>query len=80
MATAAFVYWILHSLCVMVDIRNVCVLLAPWMASNTCIAAFLLTKEIKDSKTGLLAAAFISVVPGKLIFGFVLEPLLLIGG
>jgi dolichyl-diphosphooligosaccharide--protein glycosyltransferase len=64
MFTAAMVYWTLHFFNLTVDIRNVCVLLAPWMASNTAIATYLLGKEVKNSSAGLVAAAFISVVPG----------------
>lgn len=64
MFTAAMVYWTLHFFNFTVDIRNVCVLLAPWMASNTAIATYLLAKEIKNSSAGLVAAAFIAVVPG----------------
>lgn len=64
MVTAAFVYWTLHFFHFTVDIRNVCVLLAPWMASNTCIAAYLLTKEVAGSRAGLIAAALLAGVPG----------------
>src|SRR5689334_8386722 len=44
MWTAALVYKLMHALNLPVDIRNVCVLLAPWMAGNTSIVAYLLTK------------------------------------
>eukprot|EP00823_Brevimastigomonas_motovehiculus_P005613 TRINITY_DN417_c0_g5_i1.p1 TRINITY_DN417_c0_g5~~TRINITY_DN417_c0_g5_i1.p1 ORF type:complete len:744 (-),score=196.74 TRINITY_DN417_c0_g5_i1:248-2479(-) len=64
MATAAFVYRVLHAVNLTVDIRNVCVLLAPWMASNTTLVTFGLAKEIKNTATGLVAAAMIAVVPG----------------
>ncbi len=45
MVTAAAVYWILNAFNITVQIRNVCVLLAPWFASNTGIATYLFTKE-----------------------------------
>ena len=32
--------------------RNVCVLLAPWMSSNTAVAAYLLTKECWSTGAG----------------------------
>jgi len=64
MATAASVYWFLNALNITVAIRNVCVLLAPWFASNTSLAAYWFGKEVRNSSTGLLAAAFIAVVPG----------------
>lgn len=46
MMTAAAVHWVLHALNLSVNIRNVCVFLAPWMASNTAIVAYLLGKEV----------------------------------
>lgn len=64
MITAALLYWGLRALHFTVDIRNVCVLLAPLFASNTAISTFLLTREIKDSASGLIAAALIALVPG----------------
>jgi dolichyl-diphosphooligosaccharide--protein glycosyltransferase len=64
MVTAAVVYWVLNALHFTVDIRNVCVLLAPWMASNTTLITYYLGKEIRDESTGLIAAAFIAIVPG----------------
>lgn len=44
MSTSAIIYWTLHKLAIPVDIRNVCVFLAPVFASFTSIAAFLMTK------------------------------------
>lgn len=64
MWTAALVYKVLHGLNLPVDIRNVCVLLAPWMAGNTSIVTYLLTKQAWTSAAGLVAAAFMSLAPG----------------
>eukprot|EP01092_Planopodium_desertum_P001304 TRINITY_DN11902_c0_g1_i2.p3 TRINITY_DN11902_c0_g1~~TRINITY_DN11902_c0_g1_i2.p3 ORF type:complete len:365 (-),score=77.68 TRINITY_DN11902_c0_g1_i2:963-2057(-) len=64
MVTSAIIYWILHALNITIAIRNVCVFLAPWFASNTALAAYFLGKEVKDEGTGLLAAALIAIVPG----------------
>eukprot|EP01116_Phalansterium_solitarium_P018505 TRINITY_DN4918_c0_g1_i1.p1 TRINITY_DN4918_c0_g1~~TRINITY_DN4918_c0_g1_i1.p1 ORF type:complete len:703 (-),score=173.10 TRINITY_DN4918_c0_g1_i1:149-2257(-) len=64
MFTAAIVYWVLNALNITVNIRNVCVLLAPWFASNTAIVTYFLTKEVKNTGAGLLAAALIAIVPG----------------
>eukprot|EP00026_Physarum_polycephalum_P003887 Phypoly_transcript_03903.p1 GENE.Phypoly_transcript_03903~~Phypoly_transcript_03903.p1 ORF type:complete len:723 (+),score=111.26 Phypoly_transcript_03903:65-2170(+) len=64
MATAAVVYWVLNALHITVNIRNVCVLLAPWFASNTALVTYFFAKEVKNSSTGLVAAAFIAIVPG----------------
>lgn len=65
MITSALLYWALHAIKLTVDIRNVCVMLAPFMASNTAVVAYGLAKEVSDNASaGLVAAAFISVVPG----------------
>ncbi|KAJ8659270.1 hypothetical protein O0I10_004984 [Lichtheimia ornata] len=64
MVTSAIIHNVLHYLNFQVDIRNVCVLLAPMFSGATAIATYLLTKELKDSSAGLLAAAFIGIAPG----------------
>lgn len=47
-----------------IDIRNVCVFLAPIFSAFTALACYLLTKEISGkSEHGLWGALFISVVP-----------------
>jgi len=64
MITAAAVYWTLNFFNITINIRNVCVLLAPWFASNTAMVTYFLAKEVKNTGTGLLAAALIAIVPG----------------
>eukprot|EP00898_Chlorokybus_atmophyticus_P005715 jgi/Chlat1/6144/Chrsp41S05700 len=64
MWTSAIIYWILRALSLPVHIREVCVLTAPFFASNTAMVTYFFGKEVKDSSTGLLAAAFIAIVPG----------------
>lgn len=64
MVTAGVVYWLLNALNITVNIRNVCVLLAPWFASNTALVTYFLTKEVKNTSAGLVAAALIAIVPG----------------
>jgi len=64
MITAAAVYWVLNFFNITINIRNVCVLLAPWFASNTAMVTYFLAKEVRNTGTGLLAAAFIAIVPG----------------
>eukprot|EP00792_Barthelona_sp_PAP020_P004856 TRINITY_DN2383_c0_g1_i1.p1 TRINITY_DN2383_c0_g1~~TRINITY_DN2383_c0_g1_i1.p1 ORF type:complete len:689 (+),score=147.92 TRINITY_DN2383_c0_g1_i1:1510-3576(+) len=64
MWTAGIVYKTLHSLHLFVDIRNVCVFLAPLFAVFTVFITYFIGKELKDEKAGLLAATFVSVVPG----------------
>ncbi|KAH7967652.1 hypothetical protein HPB52_001529 [Rhipicephalus sanguineus] len=64
MVTSAALYHALQFLHITVDIRNVCVFLAPFFSSLTTLVTFLLTKELKDTAAGLMAAAMISIVPG----------------
>ncbi|OAD62552.1 Dolichyl-diphosphooligosaccharide--protein glycosyltransferase subunit STT3A [Eufriesea mexicana] len=64
MITSAALYrlsWILN---ITLDIRTICVFLAPLFSSLTTIITYLLTKELKDSASGLFAAAMIAIVPG----------------
>ncbi|KAG6828501.1 hypothetical protein H0H92_007776 [Tricholoma furcatifolium] len=67
MATSGVIYNLLRAVNLPVDIRNVCVLLAPGFSALTAWATYQLprfTKEMKDASAGLLAAAFIGIVPG----------------
>lgn len=65
MVTAGTIYHALRALTIPVDIRNVCVLLAPGFSGLTALATYLLTSEISDSQSaGLLAAAFMGITPG----------------
>eukprot|EP01087_Luapelamoeba_hula_P014258 TRINITY_DN4154_c0_g1_i1.p1 TRINITY_DN4154_c0_g1~~TRINITY_DN4154_c0_g1_i1.p1 ORF type:complete len:745 (+),score=118.79 TRINITY_DN4154_c0_g1_i1:102-2336(+) len=64
MMTAAVIYWVSHFFNITLQIRNICVMLAPWFASNTAIVAFLLTKEVHNTSAGLIAAGMIAMVPG----------------
>ncbi|KAJ8961185.1 hypothetical protein NQ318_008868 [Aromia moschata] len=64
MVTSAAIYHLCWLLNITIDIRNVCVFLAPLFSSFTTIITYLLTKEVKNSGAGLVAAAFVSIVPG----------------
>lgn len=64
MVTSATLYRILWLLNITIDIRNVCVFLAPLFSSFTTIVTFLLTSEIYTTGAGLVAAAMIAIVPG----------------
>ncbi|KMZ59595.1 Dolichyl-diphosphooligosaccharide-protein glycosyltransferasesubunit STT3A [Zostera marina] len=64
MVTAACIYWLMRFLRFFVHIREVCVLTAPFFASNTTIVAYFFGKEIWDSGAGLVAAALIAICPG----------------
>ncbi|KAK9465145.1 Oligosaccharyl transferase STT3 subunit-domain-containing protein [Lipomyces arxii] len=64
MLTSGLIYKILQFLTLPVDIRNVCVMLAPVFSGLTAYVTYLFTCEMKDEGAGLLAAAFIGVAPG----------------
>lgn len=64
MVTSAAFYHVLNYANITIDIRNICVFLAPFFSSLTTIVTYLLTKELKDSGAGLVAACLISIVPG----------------
>lgn len=65
MTTSGVVYWAFHGIFkIPIDIRNVCVFLAPFFAGLTALATYFMTKEItRRSESGLIAAYFISIVP-----------------
>ncbi|KAI9782096.1 MAG: oligosaccharyl transferase stt3 subunit [Geoglossum umbratile] len=65
MVTSGIIYNVLHLLSMPVDIRNICVLLAPAFSGLTALATYLLTSELSPSPSaGLLAAAFMGISPG----------------
>ncbi|KAF7594237.1 oligosaccharyl transferase stt3 subunit [Aspergillus hancockii] len=65
MVTSGVIYHILRFLTIPVDIRNICVLLAPGFSGLTAFAMYLLTCEMSNSPSaGLLAAAFMGITPG----------------
>jgi dolichyl-diphosphooligosaccharide--protein glycosyltransferase len=64
MVTSALIYHVLHFFHITIEIRNVCVFLAPLFSSFTTIVTYHLTKELKGPGAGLVAAAMISIVPG----------------
>lgn len=65
MVTSGVIYHILRFLSMPVDIRNICVLLAPAFSGLTALAMYLLTSEMSASPSaGLLAAAFMGITPG----------------
>lgn len=65
MVTSGVIYHILRLLSLPVDIRNICVLLAPAFSGLTAVATYLLTTEMSTSPSaGLLAAIFMGISPG----------------
>ena len=49
MITSALFYHAMHLLHITIEIRNVCVFLAPFFSSLTVIVTYFLTKELKVS-------------------------------
>ncbi|XP_022103559.1 dolichyl-diphosphooligosaccharide--protein glycosyltransferase subunit STT3A [Acanthaster planci] len=64
MITSAIIYHVMNFLHLSIDVRNVCVFLAPLFSSLTTLVTYHLAKQLKDTGAGLVAAAMISIVPG----------------
>ena len=65
MVTSGIIYHSLRFLTLPVDIRNICVLLAPGFSGLTAFATYLFTSEMSTSPSaGLLAAIFMGISPG----------------
>ncbi|TKA66414.1 Dolichyl-diphosphooligosaccharide--protein glycosyltransferase subunit stt3 [Cryomyces minteri] len=65
MVTSGIIYHVLRFLTFPVDIRNICVLLAPGFSGLTAFATYLFTSEMSTSPSaGLLAAIFMGITPG----------------
>ena len=64
MVTASAIYHVLTTLHVTIDVREVCVFLAPFFSSLTAIITYLLTSELYSVGAGLTAAGMIAIVPG----------------
>ncbi len=64
MVTSASIKWVADFLTFPIDIRNVCVFLAPVFAGLTAISTYFFTKECSNRpEAGLFSALFISIVP-----------------
>lgn len=64
MVTSAAIYHVLNWLNITIDVRNVCVFLAPLFSSLTTLVTYHLAKELKGPGAGLVAAVMIAIVPG----------------
>merc|ERR1719433_1527705 len=64
MVTASALYHFLNSVNVTLDVRNVCVFLAPLFSSLTTFVTYALTMELHSKGAGLVAASMIAIVPG----------------
>jgi dolichyl-diphosphooligosaccharide--protein glycosyltransferase len=72
MVTSAVIHKLLWLVNLPVDIRNVCVLLAPGFSGLTALATYLFTREMATDGAGLLAAAFIGIAPGTNTSAYIL--------
>ncbi len=68
MTTSAVLFYILNFLGFCVNIRNICVFMAPLFSGMTALAGYFMTKEATGGRTeaGLLAALFIGICPSYL--------------
>eukprot|EP00042_Codosiga_hollandica_P049025 m.561255 g.561255 ORF g.561255 m.561255 type:complete len:793 (-) comp57795_c1_seq2:195-2573(-) len=64
MLTSGALHWFLNTIAMPMDIRNICVFLAPLFSTFTVLATYAFTSEIWDTEAGLFAGAFIGIVPG----------------
>jgi dolichyl-diphosphooligosaccharide--protein glycosyltransferase len=64
MVTAGVIHKVLHLFSIPIDIRNICVFLAPFFSTLTAYSAYLLTSEIHSKGAGLFAAGFLGIAPG----------------
>lgn len=64
MLTSAIIYHGMNFFHLTIDVRNVCVFLAPVFSSFTTICTFFFTRELRDTKAGLVAASMLAIVPG----------------
>jgi dolichyl-diphosphooligosaccharide--protein glycosyltransferase len=62
MFTSCSIKWVIDWLSFPIDIRNICVFLAPLFSMFQCLSAFMLTKEATNrTDAGLYAAFFMSI-------------------
>ncbi|KCV68953.1 dolichyl-diphosphooligosaccharide-protein glycosyltransferase [Fonticula alba] len=64
MLVSASIYRVLQAVNIPMDIRHICVFLAPVFSGATAVSTYLFTRELKDERAGLFAAAFIALAPG----------------
>mmetsp|Transcript_24276 Transcript_24276/g.36414 ORF Transcript_24276/g.36414 Transcript_24276/m.36414 type:complete len:729 (+) Transcript_24276:123-2309(+) len=62
LATAG-AHYLISGLCVGIDLRYVCIYMGPFLAANSCIALYILVREVDSSESALLAAALLAVIP-----------------
>jgi len=67
MTTSYLIFHALHFFGIMIDIKDVCVFLAPLFSGCAAMASYLFTKEVTGrSEAGLLGAVFLGIAPSYL--------------
>merc|ERR1712079_947051 len=64
MVTSTVLYHFLNFFHISIEVRNVCVFLAPLFSSLTSLVTYKLTTELFSEGAGLVAASMIAIVPG----------------
>ena len=64
MVTSSVIYHLLNFFHITIEVREVCVFLAPFFSSLTAVVTYLLTAELHSTGAGLCAAGMIAIVPG----------------
>merc|ERR1712241_1162043 len=64
MVTSTVLYHFLNFLHISIEVRNVCVFLAPLFSSLTSLVTYFLTSELFSEGAGLVAASMSAIVPG----------------
>merc|ERR1719422_1222715 len=64
MVTTAVFTYLLNLVNVTINVREVCVFLAPLFSSLTSLVTYALTSELHSTGAGLVSAAMLSIVPG----------------
>merc|ERR1712038_2096560 len=64
MVTSTVLYHFLNFFHISIEVRNVCVFLAPLFSSLTSLVTYKLTSELFSEGAGLVAASMIAIVPG----------------
>lgn len=64
MVTSSVLHYLANLLNITIDVRNVCVFLAPLFSSLTTFVTYALTGELHSKGAGLVAASMIAIVPG----------------
>ena len=66
-------FQVLNYLNITIEVRDVCVFLAPFFSSLTTIVTYKLTSELWSEGAGLVAGAMIAIVPGYISRYIILE-------